>query len=119
MKWSNGPPPPEVLTVLDGISRKMSAFSDIIALSDPDNDYQRRPTGTPRHPAPVTVGQLQLEFDIADEWHLLAPGTYRLTLRIAAANAKAIDRVVEFSHTGAWVQDDAIMRRNNLGVSLV
>lgn len=38
--------------------------------------------------------------------------------RIAAANVEPIDRVIEFSHTGTWMQDDAAMRRDCLGVSL-
>jgi hypothetical protein len=41
-----------------------------------------------------------------------------LTLRIAAANVEPIDRIVEFTHTGSWMQDDATMRRDQLGVSL-
>jgi hypothetical protein len=114
MKWSNSPPDGAV-TVLDGISPKMSAFCDIIGLCDSSNFFQRRPMGTP---ADVTVGQLQLEFDPAEEWYLLAPGTYRLSLRIAAANAEPIDRIVEFTHTGTWVQDDAAMRRDHLSLSL-
>jgi hypothetical protein len=114
MKWSNYPPTAPV-TVLDGISRKMWAFCDIVSLCDPANTYQRRPTNTP---ATETVGQLQLEFDLPDEWHLLARGTYRLTLRIAAANASPICKIVEFTHDGTWTQDDVAMRRDHLVVSL-
>ena len=117
MKWSNYPPTAPV-TILDGISREMWAFCDIVSLSDPANPYQRRPAGTPPHPAPITVGQLQLEFDLPDEWQLIAPGTYQLTLRIGAANAAPICKVVEFTHDGRWTQDDVAMRRDYLDVSL-
>lgn len=117
MRWSNGPPTAPV-TVLDGISGRMSAFCDIIALCDPANPYQRRPAGMPASSAPVTVGQLQMEFDPAEEWHLLVPGTYRLTLRIGAANVEPIDRIVEFTHDGRWTEEDIAMRRDYLGVSL-
>jgi hypothetical protein len=117
MKWSNSPPNAAV-TVLDGISREMSAFCDVIALCEPDNPYQRRPKGTPPYPEPVTVGQLQMEFDPAEEWHLLAPGTYRLTLRVGAANVEPIDEIIEFTHDGKWTEDDVTMRRDHLGVSL-
>lgn len=120
MRWSNGPPAPEPpMTVLDGISRKMSAFCDIVSLCNPANPYQRRPTGMPAYPAPLTVGQLQLEFDLADEWHLLAPGTYRLTLRIGAANVEPIDRTIEFAHDGRWTPEELAMRRDYLAVSLI
>jgi hypothetical protein len=117
MKWSNYPPTAPV-TILDGISREMWAFCDIVGLCDPANPYQRRPAGTPPHPAPITVGQLQLEFDLPDEWQLLAPGTYQLTLRIGAANAAPICKVVKFTHDGRWTQDDVAMRRDYLDVSL-
>jgi hypothetical protein len=115
MKWSNSPPGGAV-TVLDGISPKMTAFCDIIGLCDPDNPYQRRPTGTA---STALVAQLQLEFDIAEEWHLLIPGAaYRLSLRISAGNADPVDKVIEFTQSGTWVEDDVAMRRDYLGVSL-
>ncbi len=114
MKWSNSPPTGAV-TILDGISSRMSAFCDIISLCDPANPHQRRPTGAS---ANVTIGQLQLEFELPDEWILLTPGTYRLTLRIAAANVEPIDRTIEFTHSGNWTADDPAMRRDELGVSL-
>lgn len=115
MKWSNSPPGTAV-TVLDGISPRMSAFCDIIALCDPSNPYQRRPTTVA---STALVAQLQLEFDISEEWHLLTPGTaYRLSLRIAAANAKPIDKIIGFTQSGTWVEDDVTMRRDYLGLSL-
>jgi hypothetical protein len=114
MRWSNGPPAAPVIA-LDGISRDMWAFCDIVSLCDPANPYQRRPAGAA---ATETVGQLQLEFDLPDEWHLLAPGAYRLTLKIGAANAEPIDRIVEFTHDGIWTQNDVAMRRDHLVVSL-
>lgn len=114
MKWANSPPTGAVV-VLDGISPKMSAFCDIVSLCNPANPHQRKPTGTP---ANTTVGQLQLEVDLFAEWHLLAPGTYKLTLRIAAANAEPIDKVFVFEHKGNWLTKDADMRRDCLAVSL-
>jgi len=114
MKWSNSPSSGPV-TVLDGISSRMSAFCDIISLCDPANPHQRRPTGASTN---VTIGQLQLEFDLLDEWALLTPGTYRLTVRIAAANVEPIDRTIEFTHSGNWTADDLAMRRSELGVAL-
>jgi hypothetical protein len=113
MKWSNSPPD-GVVAILDGISSRMSVFCDIVSVCDPANPYQRRPAGTP---ANVTVGQLQTEVEPFIDSHLLAPGTYRLTLRIAAANVEPIDRTIEFTHTGTWMQDDVAMRRDCLGVS--
>ena len=110
LKWSNLGVP-----ILDGISPKMGAFCDILALCDPANPTRPVPTGLLRD---VTIGELQLEVVPLSRPDLLAPGTYRLTLRIAAANAKPIDKVFEFKHTGAWVENDTEMRRDCLGVSL-
>ncbi len=111
LKWSNIGIP-----ILDGISPKMSRFCDIVSLCHPANPYQRRPANTP---AKTTIGQLQLEVDpITDEAHLMPTGTYQLTLRIAAANAEPVDKILEFTHTGAWLQNDNDMRRDCLGVSL-
>lgn len=114
MKWANSPPTAAV-TVLDGISSGMSAFCDLISLCDPANPHQRRPTGASTN---TTTGQLQLEFELPDEWVLLTPGTYRLTLRIAAANVSPFDQTLQFTHSGNWTPDDVAMRRDELGVAL-
>jgi hypothetical protein len=114
LKWANSRPE-AVVTILDGISSKMSAFCDVISLWNPANPYLRRPAGTP---GDVTVGQLELEVRPPNDTDLLPPGTYRLTMRIAAANFEPIDKELEFKHTGAWTDDDVTMRRDNLVVSL-
>jgi hypothetical protein len=113
-KWSNSPPG-GVSAILDGISPKMAAFFDIVALCDPANPHKGKLAGTSED---VTMGDLQLEVAPLTGSNLLPPGTYRLTLRIAAANVQPIEKVFEFTHTGAWLQNDADMRRDCLGVSL-
>jgi hypothetical protein len=70
LKWSNSPPG-AAMSILDGISSKMSAFCDIVALCDPANPLQRRPAGTPPN---RTVGQLQLEVDPLTDSHLYDSG---------------------------------------------
>jgi hypothetical protein len=88
MKWSH----PDATVIRDGISPKMSAFCDIIALCDPDNPNPRfQKLG-------FNLAELQLE--AVTPSNLLPPGTYQLTLRIAAANANPIDKTLEFTHTG-------------------
>jgi hypothetical protein len=114
LKWSNSPSDRSV-AILDGISPKMAAFCDVVSLCDPANPHQRRPPGAP---ASSPIGQLQLEIDPFTGAHLLSQGTYRLTLRIAAANVEPTEMVFEFKHTGGWLQDDAAMRRDCLAVSL-
>lgn len=114
MKWSNSPPNTPVV-ILDGLSSEMTAFCDIVSLCDPANPHQRKPAATPPN---ITVGQLQLEVDPPGDLHLLSPGTYKLTLRLAAANVTPIDKELEFSHKGTWLANDAEMRRDCLAVSL-
>ena len=114
LKWSNSPPEGAVI-ILDGISSKMSAFCDVISLWNPANPNLRKPAGTAEN---VTIGQLELEVLPPNDTDLLLPGLYRLTVRIAAANFEPIDGITEFEHKGAWTDDDAAMRRDNLAVSL-
>src|SRR5438874_535096 len=69
-------------------------------------------------PSNATVGRLQLEVNLPPEFDSLRPGSWRLTLRIGAANAKPIEKTLLFSHTGEWRQNDVDMRRECLRVSL-
>jgi len=91
----------------------MEAFCDVVSLCDPANSLLGRPPGS--QPG-QTVGDLQLE--VPTETRLLAPGRYKLTLKIAAANVEPVEKVLEFAHTGNWSDDDAIMRRDWLSVSM-
>ena len=110
LKWSHIRVP-----IMNGISPEMPALCDIIALSDPANPYWSKPANTPPS---TTVGSLQLEVDLPPEFHSLRPGSWKLILRICAANAKPIDKTLLFSHTGEWRQNDGDMRRECLRVSL-
>ena len=111
LKWSHY----QAVPILDGISPSMVALCDVIALSDPANPYWLRPPNTPSN---TTVGSLQLEVSLPPESQSLRPGYWKLSLRIAAANAKPIDKTLLFSHTGEWRQNDVDMRRECLRVSL-
>jgi len=110
LRWSHIGVP-----ILDGISPDMPALCDIIAISDPANPHWQIPANIP---ANTTVGTLQLEVELPPEFHGLRPGSWKLLLRIGAANATPIERTLLFSHTGEWRQNDADMRRECLRVSL-
>jgi hypothetical protein len=45
--------------------------------------------------------------------------TYRLTLRIGAANCRPITRILEIRHTGFWVDDNGEMLLRGTGVGLI
>ncbi len=110
LKWSHYHVP-----ILDGISPAMAALCDIIALSDPANPHIPKVANAPLN---IAIGMLQLEVDLPPEFNSLRPGYWKLCLRIAAANAKPIDKTLLFSHTGEWRQADTDMRRECLRVSL-
>jgi len=110
LKWSHTHVP-----IRDGISPGMSALCDIIALCDPAYPHWPKPANMPSN---TTVGLLQLEVDLSPEFQSLRPGSWKLILRIGAANAKPIEKALLFSHTGEWRQNDAEMRRDCLRVSL-
>jgi len=113
LKWANSPQGAPVVTI-DGISPKMVAFCDFVAVCDPSNPtIVRRPAGVA---AGTTIGELQLEVAPFTNSDLLAPGKYRLTIRIGAANATPVERTAEFTHTGVWTNSDPDMRRDSLGV---
>jgi hypothetical protein len=110
LKWTHIGVP-----ILDGISPDMPALCDIIALSDPANPSWPKPADVPQN---TTVGNLQLEVELPPEFQSLRPGSWKLILRIGAANARPIEKTLLFSHTGEWRQNDADMRRECLRVSL-
>jgi hypothetical protein len=95
MKWSHS----DALVIRDGISPDMATFCDIVALCDPANPNPRFQRQQPAATPPINLAELQLE--AFTTCNLLSPGTYQLTLRIAAANAKPIDKTLEFTHTGS------------------
>ena len=51
--------------------------------------------------------------------YLFGPGTYRLTLHIAAANIKPQQVVIEICHTGQWFDDEDKMISQGVGIRIV
>jgi hypothetical protein len=51
--------------------------------------------------------------------HVLPSGTYRLELRIAAANAAPVSAVFELAFDGVWRDDEADMLRDGVGIRRV
>ena len=59
---------------------------------------------------------LELEIKPARGSHLLPPGYYRLELRVAAANARPITKILEINHTGRWFPDEEKMFDEGVGI---
>ena len=67
----------------------------------------------------ATLLSLDLQVQPFTMSHLLPPGTYRLRLLIAAANAKPVERSFEIIVTGNWLDDEARMLSEGVALRIV
>lgn len=73
----------------------------------------------PGHPEGKTIFALDVEVPTNTLTHLLAPGVYRLLLRIAARNAGPVENKVQISFSGDWYDNEETMLRDGVNVSLI
>jgi len=113
LKWSYGE---EVYA--QGISPGMGKHCDFGRIVEPDcrsevGDFIRG------------VASEQTIFSLITEWrsntgsHLLAPGTYRIELRLAAANSRPVSQTVELTVSGNWFADEERMFQDGIGLRVV
>ena len=119
LRWSHGPPPPlgpEIFA--DGISAGMGRHCDLAHVVDPKSTAE---VGESRPDVEVGIPTLALDLEVAPNSrnHVVAPGTYRLDLRIAASNCAPIARTVEIAVTGKWFDEEARMFADGLSVKIV
>jgi hypothetical protein len=119
LRWSHGPPPPlgpEIFA--DGISAGMGKHCDLAHVVDPKSTAE---VGESRLDMEAGIPTLALDLEVAPNSrnHVVAPGTYRLDLRIAASNCAPIARVVEITLTGKWFDDEARMFSDGLGIKII
>lgn len=119
LRWSHAQDQahaPEIFA--DGISPGMGKHCDLGHIIDPQHrvevgeDLSNVPSGK-------TILGLELEVKPNTLSHLIPPGTYRLTLRIAAGNSKPVTKVVEISVTGDWYSDEKRMLSEGIGVRFI
>lgn len=118
LRWAHSPDPsrPEVFT--DGISPQMGKHCDLGHIVEPQLRTKIPFTQSlPTVPANKTIFELDLEVQPNTLSHLLEPGTYRLNLRIAATNARPVDKWLQISVTGDWFPDQAKMLSQGIGIS--
>jgi hypothetical protein len=105
-------------TFAEGISPKMGRHCDIghvtfpRALKDLQEDHPDSHIGH-------TILALDLEAKPLTKNHLVLPGTYRLTLKIAAANSSPITKVIEITLTGDWFDDQIKMFADGIGIKML
>jgi hypothetical protein len=117
LRWSHaGQKAPEVFA--EGISPQMGRHCDLAHVVDPSF---RKEMGydLPTLKADETVLALDLEIQLNTLSHLVPPGVYRLTLRVAAANCRPRTHVLELTITGKWFADEPRMFTDGLGIRLL
>jgi hypothetical protein len=117
--WTHGRRPdggPEVYA--DGLSPLMGRYCDIGHITEP-SIRERLGESLDDIDAAKTIVALALEVVPTTKSHLLSPGTYRLELKLAAANCKPVTKTLEITHNGEWFSDYGKMAEKGLGVRLV
>lgn len=102
----------------DGISPLMGKHCDLGHITSPNaliSLQEDHPNATPGS----TILALDLEVKPNTKNHLVLPGTYRLTLKIAAANFKPMTKKLEIIITGEWYDDQKEMFSNGIRVKML
>ena len=66
-----------------------------------------------------TVLALELEAKPLTKSHLVAPGTYKLTLRIAGSNCQPTTTTLEITLIGDWYEDTGRMFRDGIAIKVL
>ncbi len=116
LKWSHSQLSafgPEIYA--EGISPLMGKHCDLGHVIDPAHQVKVGENLTGVVPG-ETVFVLDLEVAPNTRSHLLAPGKYRMDLRIAAGNLLPITKRIELNLTGKWSDDEAKMFAEGIGI---
>jgi len=121
LRWAHGHSQepgggPEIYA--EGISPQMGNHCDLGHVTDPNNRVELG-ENLDGVPAANTLFALDLEVIPATKSHLLAPGTYRLELQVAAANSRPVTKVLEITVTGQWFADERKMFQDGIGLRVV
>lgn len=102
----------------EGISPQMGKHCDLGHIADPQNraELSEDLDGVSKA---STIFALDLEVNPNTKSNLLAFGTYRLELQVAAANSAPVQRVVEITVTGQWFADERKMFQDGVGLRVV
>jgi hypothetical protein len=119
LRWAHAQSVPNGVEIYaDGISPKMGKHCDLGHVIDPA--YQAEVGGDLASvPSGKAIMALDLEVQPNTKSHLIGPGTYRLDLRVAAANSTPVERTIELTITGDWFVDQERMFAEGLGVKVI
>jgi hypothetical protein len=116
LRWAHSqqrPEGPEIFAL--GISPGMGKHCDLGHIPHPE---MRKETNEslPNVPTDQTILSLDLEVAPNTRSHLIAPGVYRLLLRLAAANSRPVEKTIEITITGQWHGDETRMFSDGIGL---
>jgi len=118
LRWSHGRPDGSTEVFAEGIAPGMGKHCDLLEIVHPDNRAELN-RDLPESPKDLVIGAVQVEVFPNTRTHLLTPGVYRLNLLAAAANARPMDTTVELTISGQWLDDEARMFVEGLGLKTV
>ena len=116
LRWAHSqqsPKGPEIFA--EGISPGMGKHCDLGHIVDPKFASQMGKS-LPNVASDQVILALDLEVAPNTLSHLVPPGTYRLELKLAAANSRPVVKTVEITLTGKWFSDEAKMFSDGLGL---
>jgi hypothetical protein len=104
------------------IAPEMGKLCDLGHIADPAHRNHPLLRGdAPRET--LTDQQTSLAFDLMvvpnHRGHVVGPGEYQLDIRVAAENARPIQRTVVISLRGTWDADETRMLRDGVGVAIL
>jgi len=117
LRWSHaGSKAPEIFA--EGISPEMGRHCDLGHVVNPT---VRMDLGDDSSASWLTDTVLALDLEIQPNTrsHLVPPGVYQLTVRVAAANCPPRTHVLELTLTGKWFDDEPQMFTDGLGLKLI
>jgi hypothetical protein len=118
LRWSQTGDRDTTEVFADGISSKMGKHCDLGHIT---SVFWQSALGEslPDVEQGKVIFILSVEVQTNTRSHFLAPGTYRLLLRLAASNSEPIERTVEIGFNGDWNDDENSMLTQNLYAKLL
>ena len=100
LRWSHSQLSPLGSEIFaEGISPRMGKHCDLGHIVDPSRRVAFG-VNLPNLSAGKTILELDLEVAPNTLTHFVPPGVYRLEMRLAAANAEPVTKIIEINHTG-------------------
>lgn len=113
LRWAHSPDSDPI--IFDDINPGMGKHCDLGHIVDPAH-VDELGYKLPDYPNQKHLFHLDLEVKPATGSHLVPPGVYQLELRIAAANARPIEKRLEITLIGDWNRDQARMFSQCIGI---